>query len=58
MGKSYSCLKIVSGSCAIREPLSGTSHMPESGGGRVETVVVVRTGQKLDRPRLSHVLNG
>ncbi len=52
------CLKNIPGSCAIREPLSSTSHMPESGGGRVERMVVPRTGQKLDRPRLSHVLNG
>lgn len=27
------CLKKVPGSCAIPVPLSGTSHMPESGGG-------------------------
>ncbi len=52
------CLKICPGFRAIREPLSGTSHMPESGGGRVERSVVDWTGQKWDRPRLSHVLNG
>jgi hypothetical protein len=30
------------GSHAIREPLSGTSYMPVSGGGRIETFQVMQ----------------
>ena len=51
------CLKTVPGFCAIGEPLSGTSYMPESGGGRIERMEVPGIVRKLDRPRLSHVLN-
>lgn len=35
-----SCLRLRHGSRAIREPLSGTSYMPVSGGGRIETLRV------------------
>ena len=44
------CLKKSPGSGAIQKPLSGTAHMPESGGGRIGRMVVFRTGQKLDAP--------
>ncbi len=35
------CLKNTPGSCAIREPLSGTSNMPDSGGGRIVVEMVL-----------------
>ena len=44
------CLKNVPGSCAIREPLSGTSHMPESGGGRVERMEVPKDRSEVGSP--------
>lgn len=54
-----SCLRLILGSHAITEPLTGTSNMPDSGGGRIGTFQVVqRPKSSVIAPVFSIGLNG
>ena len=54
-----SCLRLILAPRETREPLTGTPKMPDSGGGRIETIQVVQGPESsVIAPVFSSNLNG